>query len=216
MFGAIAFGAILYIGHRVHQKAQELGLTRTPEERSESRAALRRIDGCSLLSRADVSQAVKMEVVRAEPVGGDTPGCTYSVNGDASDLTAKHLTSLHKNELNKSQEDTVQNFAKSIFHGASSESGGNVSDHPGEAPVFSFSIDNNAPELQMRLSKATLGGMGPSITPAIPNLGDEAFDAAGAMVFVRKGDNVIRIMYMTCPCALDDVLPLARKIAAGI
>lgn len=215
VFGAIAFGAILYIGHRVHEKAQELGLTNSPEERRASREALRRIDGCSLLSKADVSQAVKMDVVRAESPGGDTPGCTYSVMGDAADLTSKHLTALHRGELNKSQQDMVENFGKSILHGSNSESSGGSSEHPGEAPVFAFSIDTNA-QLQMRLSKATLGNLPGGGGATISDLGDEAFDAAGAMLFVRKGDKIVRIMYMTCPCNRDDILPLARTIVGNL
>ena len=215
VFGVFAAAAMMYIGHRIHQKAQEYGLTRSPEEMSDSRAQLRRIDGCSLLSKADVSQAVKMDVIRAESDRSDTPGCAYSVSGDAADLTAKHITAMHKGELNKSQQENVENFGKTIFHGTGAASSLN-NEQPGEAPVFSFSIDNNAAQLQMRLNKATLGRMGPAITPEIPNLGDEAFDAAGAMLFVRKGDKVVRIMYMTCPCGLEDILPLARKIVDGI
>jgi hypothetical protein len=211
-FGVMGVAAMMYVGHRIHQKAQEFGLTRSPEEREASRAALRQIDGCALLAKSDVAQAVKMDIVRAESSSGD-PGCTYSVSGDPADMTAKHISAMHKNEINKTQQDQVESFGKTIFH--SSNSGSN-SEHPGESPVFSFSIDNSAPELQMRLNKATLGSMGPAITPAIPNLGDEAFDAAGAMIFARKGDKVVRIMYMTCPCGLEDVLPLARKIVDGL
>jgi uncharacterized Zn finger protein (UPF0148 family) len=212
VFGVFAATAMLYIGHRIHRKAQEFGLTRSSEEMRESNAALRRIDACTLLSKDDVSQAVKMEVVRAESENGEAPGCTYSVSGDQGDLTAKHITATHKKEMNKSDQDTFENFAKTIFRGTRPGSDGSVSNHPGEAPVFAFSIDNNAAQLQMRLNKAAMGNLGPSITPTIPNLGDEAFDAAGAMLFIRKGDKVVRIMYMTCPCGLDDVLPLARKI----
>lgn len=215
VFGAFAAVAMIYIGHRVHQKAQELGLTRSTAEMRESNAALRRIDGCALLSKVDVAQAVKMEIVRAEAQTGDAPGCTYSVSGDPADMTAKHMSGLHKKEMSKSDQDTVESFGRTIFHGtmpASSSPG----EHPGEAPVFSYSIDNNAAQLQMRLNRAALGNLGPAITPAIPNLGDEAFDAAGAMLFVRKGDKVVRIMYMTCPCGLEDVLPLARKIVDGL
>ena len=215
VFGAFAAAGVLYIGHRVHEKAAEMGLTRTPEQRRASREELRRIDGCSLLSKSDVAQAVKMDIVRVESTTGD-PGCTYSVSGDPADMTAKHVSALHKNEMNKAQQDQVENFGKTIFHSTNSGSDSSGSEHPGEAPVFSFSIDNNAPELQMRLNKATLGAMGPAITPAIPNLGDEAFDAAGAMIFIRKGDKVIRIMYMECPCGTEDVLPLARKIVDGL
>jgi hypothetical protein len=215
VFGALAAVAMIYIGHRVHQKAQELGLTRSTEEMRESNAALRHIDGCALLSKLDVGQALKVEIVRAEAQTGDAPGCTYSVSGDAGDLTAKHMTSMQKNRMSKADQETMENFGRTIFHGtAGAPSGPNG--HPGEAPVFSYSIDNNAAQLQMRLNKAALGNMGPAITPSIPDLGDEAFDAAGAMLFVRKGDKVVRIMYMTCPCGLEDVLPLARTIVDGL
>jgi hypothetical protein len=215
-FGVMGVAAMMYIGHRIHQKAQEFGLTQSPEQRSESQAALRRIDACSLLSKTDVSQAVKMEVVRTESDHGDTPGCTYSISGDPAEMTTKHITAMRKNELTKAQQESFENFGKTILHGTQSESNGTVSEHPGETPVFSFSIDNNASQLQMRLNKATLGRMGPSITPDVPDLGDEAFDAAGAMLFVRKGDKLVRIMYMTCPCGLPDVVPLARKIVEGL
>jgi hypothetical protein len=33
------------------------------------------------------------------------------------------------------------------------------------------------------------------------------------MLFVRKGDKLVRIMYQTCPCNFDAILPLAQKIA---
>jgi hypothetical protein len=215
VFGAVAAVAMIYIGHRVHQKAQELGLTRSTEEVRESNAALRHIDGCALLSKLDVGQALKVEIVRTEAQTGDTPGCTYSVSGDPGDLTAKHMTSMQKNRMSKADQETMENFGRTIFHGAAAAPSG-PSEHPGQAPVFSYSIDNNAAQLQMRLNKAALGNMGPAITPSIPDLGDEAFDAAGAMLFVRKGDKVVRIMYMTCPCGLEDVLPLARKIVDGL
>ena len=215
LFGAIATAAMLYIGHKFHQKAEEMGLTRSPEERRESLEALRRIDACSLLSKSDVSRVVKMDIVRAESDKSDSPGCTYSVMGDGADLTAKHLSVLRRSELSKSQQDMLENFGKTILHGSNSESSGAVSEHPGEAPVFVFSIDGNA-QLQMRLTKATLGNMPGGGSATIPDLGDEAFDAAGAMMFVRKGDKIVRILYMTCPCNRDDILPLARTIVSGL
>jgi hypothetical protein len=211
-FGAFASIAMIYIGHRVHEKATELGLNRSDAEREVSDAQLRRIDGCKLLPKSAVSGAVHMDVVRAENSGGD-PGCTYSVAGDPADMTAKHITAMHKNEINQQQQNTVQDFAKSIF-----KSGGTngPSEHPGEAPVIAYSIDNNAAELQMRLNRATLGRLGPVGLVAVPGLGDEAFDAYGAMIFVRKGDKLVRIIYMGCPCAQEDVLPLAQTIVAGL
>jgi zinc-ribbon domain len=213
-FGAFASIAMIYIGHRVHQKATELGLTRSDSERRVSDAEMRRIDGCALLSKSAVSAAVKMDVVRAENPGGENPGCVYDVAGDAADLTAKHLTSLHKGEMSQQQQNTMQEFAKSIFK--SGDTTQSSSDHPGETPVLTYMIDNNAAQLQMRLNRTTLGQIGPIGLQAIPDLGDEAFDAYGAMMFVRKGDKVVRIMYTSCPCSTADVIVLARTIVAGL
>ena len=213
-FGAVAIVAAVYIGHRIHQKASEMGLTRSDDEQSASNAELRHIDGCKLLSKSAVSAAVHMDIVRAERTTGDNPGCSYSVAGDPADLTAKHITAMHKSEMNQQQQNQMEDFAKGVF-----KSGGNTqspSEHPGEAPVISFSIDNNAAPLQMKLNRAALGHVGPVGLQAVPDLGDEAFDAYGAMMFVRKGDKLVRIMYMSCPCATEDVLPLVRTIVAGL
>jgi hypothetical protein len=212
-FGAFASIAMIYIGHRVHEKATELGLNRPDGEQRASDAQLRRIDGCKLLPKSAVTAAVHMDVVRAENTDTSDPGCAYSVAGDPADLTAKHITAMHKNEINQQEQNNVQDFAKSIF-----KSGGTngPSEHPGEAPVIVYSIDNNAAQLQMKLNRATLGRLGPVGLVAIPGLGDEAFDAYGAMLFVRKGDKLVRIIYTGCPCAQEDVLPLARTIVAGL
>jgi hypothetical protein len=213
-FGAFAAVAMIYIGHRVHEKATELGLTRSDSERRVSDAELRHINGCALLSKAAVSAAVHMDVVRAENEGGDDPGCAYSVAGDAADLTAKHIVTLHKEGMNQQQQSMLQDFAKSIFKSGNANQ--TPSEHPGESPVLGYSIDNNAAQLQMRLNRTTLGQIGPVGLQAIPDLGDEAFDAYGAMMFVRKGDKLVRIMYMSCPCSTADVIPLARTIVAGL
>ena len=82
--------------------------------------------------------------------------------------------------------------------------------------MISFSIDNNAAPLQMKLNRAALGHVGPVGLQAIPDLGDEAFDAYGAMMFVRKGDKLVRIMYMSCPCGTADVLAAGAHDCGGI
>ncbi len=212
-FGAFASVALIYIGHRVHQKATELGLNRSDDERRASDAEMRRINGCALLPKTEVSAVVHMDIVRAENTGSD-PGCAYSVAGDAADMTAKHLGAMHKAELNEQQQNTIQDFAKGILKNGDANQ--TASEHPGEVPVLAFSIDNNAAQLQMRLNRATLGRLGPIGLVAIPGLGDEAFDAYGAMIFVRKGDKLVRIIYTTCPCVSADVIPLARTIVAGL
>jgi hypothetical protein len=212
VFGAAAVAGLMYVGHRVHQKATELGLNRPDGEQRASDAQLRHIDGCKLLPKSAVSAALHMDVVRAEDNDNNT-GCAYSVAGDPADLTAKHITALHKNEINQQQQNMVQDFARNIFKSGNTSG---ASEHPGEAPVLAYSIDNNAAQLQMKLNRATLGQIGPVGLVAIPGLGDEAFDAYGAMLFVRKGDKLVRIIYTSCPCAQEDVLPLARTIVAGL
>jgi hypothetical protein len=212
-FGAVAIAGLMYIGHRVHDKATELGFNRPEGEQRASDAELRRIDGCALLPKSAVGAVVHMDIVRAEHGSGDAPGCAYSVAGDPADVTAKHLGAMHKGEMNQQQQDTVQDFAKGVFKSGNTNG---TSDHPGEAVVLAYSIDNNAAQLQMKLNRATLGQLGPIGLVAIPGLGDEAFDAYGAMIFVRKGDKLVRIIYTSCPCAQADVLPLARTIVAGL
>src|SRR5262249_31317494 len=90
VFGAIGVGAMGYIGYKVKQKAREMGLTNM-HEHGRHTSALRGVDGCMWLSKEDVSAAIGMPVVRAEPEGsdGDTAGCKYSVMGDVNDLTIK-------------------------------------------------------------------------------------------------------------------------------
>jgi hypothetical protein len=211
-FGAVAVAGLMYVGHLAHEKVAEYGLNRPDSDQQASNAELRRIDGCRLLPKSAVGAAVHMDIVRAENNGSD-PGCAYSVAGDSADMTAKHITTMHKNEINQQQQNQVQDFAKSIFKSGNTSG---PSEHPGEAPVLAYSIDNNAAQLQMQLNRAALGHLGPVGLVAIPGLGDEAFDAYGAMIFVRKGDKLVRIIYMGCPCAEEDVLPLARTIVAGL
>ena len=212
-FGVVAVAALMYIGHRVHEKATEMGLTRSESEQRASNAELRHIDGCALLSKSAVAAAVHMDVVRAENESGNDPGCAYSVAGDPADVTAKHIGAMHKGEMNQQQQDMVQDFAKGVFK--SGNTNGN-SGHPGEAVVLAYSIDNNAAVFQMKLNRGTLGRLGPVGLQSVPDLGDEAFDAYGAMLFVRKGDKLVRIIYTSCPCSTADVIVLARTIVAGL
>ncbi|MGB9465691.1 MAG: hypothetical protein WBR10_11310 [Candidatus Acidiferrum sp.] len=214
MFGAAGVAGIWYVAHRVKQKVHEIGLDDLQSATNEHREpVLGGADPCSLLSKADVGQAVKMDVVRAERSEGSDAGCEYSVMGDYVDLIAKHASLLHKAETNESQRQMMETFASAIGH--SNDSQQSAPKHPGEAPVLVFSVDNNSAAAQMSLSRATLGRMGPALT-SIPGLGDDAFDLANGMIMVRKGDKLLRIIYMMCPCTTDDVVPLAKKIVANM
>lgn len=214
IFAALGIAGIWYVGHRVKQKVHDMGLDDLSSANHENKGpVLGGATACSLLSKQDVAQTVKMDIVRAETPEGSDAGCEYSVMGNYVDLIAKHISMLHQEQTNDAQRQMVESFAKSIGHGTDSDH--SAPEHPGESPVFMFSVDNNSATAQMSLTRATLGRMGPGAT-TIPGLGDEAFDIGDAMILVRKGDKLVRIMYMMCPCTIDQVVPLAKKIVANL
>jgi len=214
VFGAIGVAGIWYVAHRVKQKVHEIGLDDISNSTNATRGpALAGIDPCSLLSKAAVGKVVKMDVVRAEPVEGSDPGCQYSVMGEYVDLIAKHAALLQKDQTTESQRQSMESFAKSIGQGANSPSTNPA--HPGESPVFIFSVGNSAAKAQMSMTRAMFGRMGPAFTE-LPEIGDEAFDIGSAMILARKGDKVVRIMYMMCPCTREDAVPLVRKIVSNM
>jgi hypothetical protein len=214
VFGAAGIAGLWYIAHRVKQKVHEIGLDDISDTSNANRGpALAGIDPCSLLSKADVGEAVKMDVVRAEPAEGSDPGCQYSVMGDYVGLIAKHAALLQKDQTTEAQRQTMESFAKSIGQGANPQSTNSA--HPGESPVFIFSVGNSAAKAQMSMTRAMFGRMGPAFTE-LPEIGDEAFDIGGAMILARKGDKVVRIMYMMCPCTREDAVPIMRKIVANM
>jgi len=154
-----------------------------------------------------------MDVVRAEPIEGSDPGCQYSVMGEYVDLIAKHTALLQKEQTTDAQRQSIESFAKSIGQGANPQPANSA--HPGESPVFLFSVGNNAAKAQISMTRAIFGRMGPAFTE-LPEIGDEAFDIGGAMILARKGDKVVRIMYMMCPCTREDAVPLVRKIVSNM
>ena len=212
IFGAAGIAGIWYVAHRVKQKVHEIGLDDLSAAANANRGpALGGIDPCSLLSKADVGQAAKVEVIRAEADRGNEPGCVYSVRGDISDLVAKHASLLHREATTEAQRQQFESVAKSLFQGMNTEQSGSASKHPGEAPVFTFSVTNNGAKAQMNLSRMAFSRMGGGMA-TIQGLGDDALDIGGAMMLVRKDDKLIRIMYMMCPCNTADVTPLVREL----
>jgi hypothetical protein len=215
LFGAIGVAGIWYVAHRARQKFHEIGLDDLSPANANRGPALGGIDPCSLLSKADVGQAAKVEIVRAEVGEGADPGCVYNVQGDISDLVARHASLLHKEPSTEAQRQQFESIAKNLFKGMNTEQSDSASNHPGEAPVFSFTVTNAGSVAQMNFSRMAFGRM-PGSMANIQGLGDDALDIGGAMMLVRKGDKLIRVMYMMCPCATDDVVPLVRKLVASM
>jgi hypothetical protein len=212
LFGAIGVAGIWYVAHRVKQGIHDVGLDDLSNTSDASRGpALAGVDPCSLLSKTDVGRAANVEVIRAEANEGSEPGCAYNVQGDISDLVAKHASLMQKEGTTEAQRQQFESVAKGLFQGMNKEQTGSTSKHPGEAPVFIFSVSNAGAKAQMNLSRMAFSRMGGGMA-TIHGLGDDALDIGGAMMLVRKDDKLIRIMYMMCPCNTADVTPLVREL----
>jgi zinc-ribbon domain len=218
LFGAIGVAGVAYVGYRVRQKAREMGLTGEHRRHSAALSGGGSVNGCKFLSKEEVSAAVGMTIVRAEPGSGSEISCSYSVMGDVNELTMKHAMQLNKSmakEMSKEDQDRMEAMGKSVLQ---QSSGGNAgaSAHAGEVVVLVLGIDENAAQFQMKLNKGVLSRMGPMATVDVPNVGDEAFAAAGSMLFVRKNDTLARFTYTQCPCGNDEIVPLAQKVANAL
>lgn len=220
--GAMAIGGVFYIAHRVSQKIhEETGslLSSGSDSRSASSAADSDSannplgDVCRFLSKEDVSKAIGIAIVRSESTDN---GCSYLAHGNSADMTAKHMAAIAgtKGADARSQKITQQ-FAGGIFNALQGQQKDPNQDKSGNVPVLIFSIDTNSAETQMRLNTKVLGRLGPG-PQELPGIGDQAFDMFGAMIMMRKGDKLVRIMYSTCPCSVEAVKPLAQKLADSL
>jgi hypothetical protein len=223
--GALAAGGVYYVVYRVKQKVHEVardaGLGSSSENNSSSSGGISSSsdsgsnggisgDPCRLLSKEEVGRAIGVSIVATET--GEA-GCSYLAQGDSADMTSKHMAAMMgaKGADAKTQQ-TIQTLTGGMAKMIQSEGHDTGMDHNGNVPVFMFSVDNNSAGTQMQLNQKVLGGLGPG-QQEILNIGDQAFDEAGAMMMVRKGDKLIRIMYSTCPCSVEAIKPLAKKLA---
>ncbi len=205
-------GGVLYLGHKVSQKLHQVSDRVLKENDSAPRTAAIS-NPCRLLSRAEVSRATGIEIV-GEQASRD--GCAYLTNGTSADLAAKHLSAMMRTHgADAGQREMIEKISGTLLGGVQSglRDNGEISD--GQAAVLAFSIDPASAESQMALDRKVLSNLGPGASK-IPGIGDEAFDAAGGMLLFRKGEKLVRISYMTCPCTLSAIKPLARKLAAAI
>ena len=223
--GAAGAVGVYYVAHKVSQKYHEvsdgiLGSSSSsssdPSTRSGNGGSASSSgsmgDVCRLLSKEDVGRAIGVEIVRTEP--GDN-GCSYIAKGTQADMTAKHVSAMMAARgADQKTQQMMQQFAGGLGKAFQSEKPASEQDTSGEVPVFSFSVDQNAAEEQMRLNAKVLGNLGDQ--EGLPGIGDQAFVSADGMIFVRKGKNLVRIMYITCPCGTEQIKPLAKEIADAL
>jgi hypothetical protein len=219
--GALAAGGVYYVAHRVSQKFHQvsdgiLGSRSDSSSSSDSSGSATEAgsmgDVCRLLSKEDVGRAVGVEIARTQP--GDN-SCSYIAKGDKADMLAKHATAMMAARgADKQTQETIQEVAGGMFKMFQSEQPASEQDNSGEVPVFSFSVDQNAAEEQMRLNAKGLGAMGDQ--EGLPGIGDQAFVSADGIIMMRKGKNFVRIIFIACPCGTDAVKPPAKKIADAL
>jgi hypothetical protein len=218
---AMAAAGMFYVAHRVSQKIHQeagglLGSTSDSDNGSSSgdgssSANNSTGDVCRFLSKEDVSKAIGVEIIRTQT---DNNSCSYIAKGDKADMVAKHTTAMIASRgADKKTQQMVQTFAGGLFKTFQSEDKSPEA-NSGEVPVFNFSIDTTAAEEQMRLNAKMLGSLGD--TNGLPGIGDQAFVSADGMIMVRKGNKLVRIMYITCPCGTEAVTPLAKEIADAL
>ncbi|MEO6923658.1 MAG: hypothetical protein ABI142_07520 [Bryocella sp.] len=229
--GILALGGVYYAAHKVSQKAHELAAGVTGGEGSgqsstgTSNGATEGAAGgsqdsskmsgdpCRFLSLDDVSNATGVKIIRAEP---KDDGCAYIGRGDPAEATSKHMASmLAKKGVKPEQQAMIQKIAGGFF--AQQEAGDkDLSDAAAKQEIIplTVSFEMGHAAAAMRLNQKVMGNLGNK--HEITGVGDEAFDTAEGMMTVRKGDNLIRFMYVSCPCNSDAIKPLAEKVAAAL
>jgi len=216
--GGIA--AAFYVAHKVSQKYHEVKAevmgaadsgTSSASADAQNSSSTGMGDACRFLSKEDVSKAIGVEILRRQ---SEDNGCSYIAKGTQIDLMAKHAAAIAGD---MGADKNTQRFAQAyagIIGRTSQEEKHTDEQASGEGPVFGFSLDQNAAEEQMRLNAAVLGNLGPK--QGLPNIGDQAFVTGDGILLVRKGKTLVRIMYLTCPCGVKQVIPLAQKLAASL
>jgi hypothetical protein len=175
---------------------------------------------CALVSKADVSRALHVAVVRAEAPDTDLAGCEFSIKGTPAAAGSGHALELAKGaaqangtQLDDATQKLISSFATGIFKGSDSDKAATAgARHPGEVPIFTFAILPGDATDQMRATRQAHASLAPVAVTTIAKLGDEAFDSGGAMLSVRKGNRMIQFTYPSCACTTQDVVPLARQI----
>ncbi len=180
-------------------------------------------DPCRFLSKAEVSQAVGLTVIRTEATDG---GCSYIAKGDPADVTAKHLSSMIGGMgADPKTQQMAQKFAGALFsQQQASDKSLAAQAATGEVPVLGLSFTAGNAALEMKMNRAAFqhitagstANAANSATGDLTGIGDEAYVAGGGMMLVRKGNTVVHFMYVSCPCNTDNIKPLARLVASRL
>jgi hypothetical protein len=172
-------------------------------------------DPCRFLSKAEVSQAVGLTVIRTESKDG---GCSYIAKGDPADVTAKHLSSMIGGMgADAKTQQMAQKFAGGLFSQQEATDKSLAAEAAtGEIPVLGLSFTSGHAALEMKANRAAFQHIGGGASGDLTGIGDEAYVAGGGMLMVRKGNTLARFMYISCPCNTDNIKPLAQMVASRL
>jgi hypothetical protein len=215
--GTAAAAGIFYVAHRASQKFHEVtsGITGGPSRGASGPATSSGGDPCRFLSKHVVSQAIGVEIADAH---ADGDSCGYLAKGNEGEMAAKHAAKMMgaKGADDKTQK-MAEQFGAAIFKSMPQEKQDRGSDASGNVPVLGISVSDSASAVaEMKLNRKGMKSFGGATVTDLDGVGDEAFVTADSSIIARKGNKQIRIMYMTCPCSLDAVKPLAQKIAEAL
>jgi hypothetical protein len=211
----VAVAGMAYATHRVSQKFHEIADGGGDSSSPAASASTSHLSGnpCRFLRKEDVSAAIGVEIVRAEAVDG---GCNFYAKGDQAEMTSKHLTAMMaKNGADAQTQKMIQGISGGLLKSFQQEKA-DSGDRSETVMVFNYGIDDNAAVEQMNLNRRAMRHVGGATVTDLDGVGDEAFVTGDSSIIARKGNKLIRIMYMTCPCDLDAVKPLAQKLAAAL
>jgi hypothetical protein len=228
--GGVAVAGMIYAAHRVSQRVHAivkgevegddspaLGSGTGGGGNSKSASAKGSMGNlCRYLSAETVGSAIGVPIVRTESIDN---GCNYFAKGTQAQMTAKHMSAMMATKgadpkTQKMIEGITGALAQSFQTDKAEKSDADSGD--GTVIVFNFSLDDNNAAAQMNLNRKGMAYVGGASTQDMPEIGDEAFVTGDSSIIARKGDKLIRVMYMTCPCNTIAVEPLVQKLAAAL
>ncbi len=168
---------------------------------------------CRYLSAETVGSAIGVPIVRA--VSEDN-ACNYFAKGTQAQMTAKHMSAMMATKgADPKTQKMIEGITGALAQSFQTEKS-DTDSGDGTVLVFNFSLDDNNAVAQMNLNRKAMAHVGGPAVQDMPDIADEAFVTGDSSIIARKGDKLIRVMYMTCPCNTVAVEPLIQKLAAAL
>lgn len=184
-------------------------------------------DPCRFLSKEDVSRAAGIEIVRTE---AKDAGCSYFAKGDPADMASRHMTAMvasqaKSNGSNPTSDETkmMQQITGAFFkQQESSDKRFAKVVATGEVLVLTVSFSTGNADLEMKMNRAAFGRLSggndgkttdQKASGDLDGIGDDAYEMGGSGFIFRRGQTVVHMMFIGCPCDANAMKPLAVNIA---